>query len=55
MRYLVTTLDQPPFLTKWYQFENHFVEGVGMIIYDLADKTFTKDGTTWEPIEFDRL
>jgi hypothetical protein len=55
MRYLITTTDNKPFLTKWFEFENHFNISLGMKVYDLALNKFTIDGETWVDIEIDHL
>ena len=56
MRYLVTTQDgNPPFLTKWFEPENHFNSDVGMVVYNLVDLKYTTDGVTWSNIVMDRL
>ena len=55
MRYLVTMNGNPPFLTKWFEYENHWDDGKGIVIYDLQTLTYTTDGTTWHPIETDQL
>jgi hypothetical protein len=52
MRYLITG-DFEPFFTKWYEYENHYAEG--MIIYDLKDNVYSTDGKTWQEIQFDHL
>ena len=58
MRYLITTKEtQSPFLTDWFEPENHFNPevAVGMIVYDLHKNKFTTDGKTWKEIEVDHL
>ena len=55
MRYLITTINNHPFFSEWYDFENHFNPEVGMIIYDLVKFKFTTDGETWTDIKFDHL
>jgi hypothetical protein len=56
MRYLITTNNgNPPFLTNWYEYENHFNKEIDMIVYDLYKRTFTTDGETWKKIEIDHL
>lgn len=55
MRYLITTNVTAPFLTAWFDAENHFNSDVGMIVYDLANHEFTTDGKTWSAIEIDHL
>ena len=56
MRYLITTKEvESPFLTKWFEPENHFNPDIEMIVYDLVECKFTTDGTTWNDIEIDHL
>ena len=55
MRYLITTNIYKPFLTNWFDAENHFNERVGMVVYDLFGKMFTTDGKTWIDIGIDHL
>ena len=71
MRYLITTKEidtrlkeidatlgqfqQSPFLTDWFEPENHFNSEVGMIVYDLHKNQFTTDGKIWKEIEVDHL
>ena len=52
MRYLITTPDQPPFLTKWHNTENHTT---GMVVYDLLTLLFSEDGVFWNQISIDKL
>ena len=55
MRYLITTPGQKPFMTKWFDPENHFKPDVEMIVYDLSELKYTKDGVNWYNIEVDEL
>lgn len=57
MRYLITTKIEPPFMTQWYEFENHFNsdEKIGMIVYDLFELKFSIDGHNWKDIGEDHL
>ena len=56
MRYLITTKEvKSPFLTQWFEPENHFNEDVEMIVYDLVECKFTTDGKIWHDIEIDHL
>lgn len=56
MRYLVTTKDaHAPFLTDWFDPENHFNPDLDMVVYDLAKNEYTTDGKTWQEIEVDHL
>jgi hypothetical protein len=54
-RYLITTTVQHPFITDWFDSENHFNEEVGMVVYDLLSCTYTTDGITWNDIQEDHL
>lgn len=43
MRYLITFSDGSyPFFTKWYDYENHYTEG--MTIFDLSLLTYSTNG-----------
>lgn len=53
MRYLITTIEETPFLTEWFEPENHFSEG--MVVYDLYKNKYMTDGKTWLTIEYDHL
>jgi hypothetical protein len=55
MRYLVTTNSTSPFLTDWFDAENHFNSEIEMVVYDLSECKFTSDGKTWNRIEIDHL
>ena len=55
MRYLITTNSEEPFLTEWYDHENHFNEELEMKVYDLSNSRYTDDGKTWKPIVIDHL
>lgn len=55
MRYLITTKVEPPFLTKWFEPENHFNPDIEMIVCDLVECKYTTDGATWHNIEIDHL
>ncbi len=56
MRYLVTTKEvYPPFLTMWFDFENHFDTDSEMVVYDLVENKYTEDGETWHKIGIDNL
>lgn len=55
--YLITTKIQDPSLTPWFDMSEHFNPDpeIGMIVYDLGNLTYTKDGKKWELIEGDHL
>lgn len=51
--YLITIPNEPPFVTTYYDFSNHFVEG--MVIYNLATLRYSYDGKTFIDINQDHL
>lgn len=53
MRYLITTPNETPFLSPYFEAENHFVDG--MTVYDIFAQLYTTDGKTWKRINEDRL
>lgn len=55
MRYLITYLDyrNDPFYTNWFDYESHFEEG--MMVFDLSEKTWTRNGIDWMNIAEDHL
>jgi hypothetical protein len=53
--FLVTTTDKPPFITNWFDAENHFNAHQGMIVYDLLTREYTTDGVIWMEITVDHL
>lgn len=50
-RYLVITNDNDPFLTDYFDSENHFNMELGMVVMDLRYNKFTNDGTQWNDME----
>ena len=52
MRYLIIHNNEA-FLTDWYEYENHYMEGM-IITNTLMDK-ISFDGLTWQEITEDRL
>lgn len=55
MKYLIIfdNQTQDPFLTKWFEKENNFQEG--MTVINLSDKTWTRNGVDWIELEIDHL
>jgi len=53
--YLVATKDHPPFFTEWFDFDNNFNPDLEMVVYDIQNGRFCRDGTTWEEIQIDHL
>jgi len=51
MQYLITTLDGVPYLTEYFDVEESFDHCEGMVVYDLIDFCYTKDGKNWLPME----
>ena len=54
-RYLITTFLGEPFLTDYFSMENCFNAQLEMIVYDLVEEKYTKDGNFWIDIERDYL
>ena len=52
MRYIILTKDHL-FYTKWFNYENHWQEG--MTVIDLTGDAYTTNGKEWQEIEFDHL
>ena len=52
MKYLII-YEQAAFYTNWYDYENHYEQG--MIIIDRACDMITYDGENWHEIEDDHL
>ena len=52
MRYLIIPKDSEPFLIKWFDPENHFIEG--MIVFDRSLDVYYKDGK-WNQLNQDHL
>ena len=55
MKYLVTTNITDPFLTNYFDAENHFNSEIEMVVYDLYLNKYTTDGKNWYEIEIDHL
>jgi len=53
MNYLIHPKDSEPFLTRYYEYDNHYVEG--MIVYDLINEAYTTNGIDWKEITTDHL
>lgn len=53
MNYLIQPKDSEPFLTNWFQYPNHYLEG--MVVYDLVNAMYTTNGIDWKPIATDHL
>jgi len=53
MRYLVTSANNEPFFTEWFDAENHF--SPGMVVYDLQEGKYMATPGVWEGIETDSL
>ena len=55
MQYLITSIFMEPFLTHWFDSENHFNKKLQMVVYDLINLKYTTDGKTWHNIKIDHL
>lgn len=55
MQYLVTGHGFIPFITKYFEIENHWSNVRDMVVYDLVNLVYTQDGKTWKIIEIDHL
>jgi len=55
MRYLITTKDNPPYMTDWFDVENNFNAELEMVVYDVFSYSYMTDGINWQPIVFDHL
>ena len=53
MNYLIQPKDSEPFLTRYYEYDNHYTEG--MIVYDLVNFLYTTNGIDWKNIAVDIL
>ena len=54
MRYLITTNQYEPYFTEWYD-SDKFNPELDMVVYDLTNSLYTKDGITWNEILYDNL
>ena len=54
MRYLITTSKYEPFYTDWYG-SDMFNAELDMVVYDLTNSIYTKDGVKWNDIIYDNL
>lgn len=55
MNYLIVSDSYEPFLTNWFDAENHFNKDDNMIVFNLLKSVYTIDGKIWEPIKEDHL
>jgi hypothetical protein len=53
MKYLIIPKDSEPFMTSFFDYENHYE--VGMIVINNYNATYTRDGKTWHKLKFDSL
>jgi hypothetical protein len=51
--YLITQPGTEPFLTKYFDPENHWQDG--MVIFNCATSEYTTDGVNWQPLNEDHL
>lgn len=52
-RYLIVPAFGVPFLTIWYDYDQHYEQG--MKVFDFRTMMFTSDGITWNQISRDQL
>ena len=55
MQYLVTTTNGVPFMSDNFTPENDFNLELGMVVYDLANLDYMKDGENWLPMNVNHL
>lgn len=55
MRYIIISTCQDPFYTEWFEPENHLKPEHDMVVIDLFNQLFTKDGKEWHVMEEDSL
>lgn len=56
MRYLIIfETDVEPFFSEWYNFENDFNADLKMVVFDLIEMIYTKNGYTWYDIQINHL
>ena len=53
--YIIFKPGDAPFMTKWYQFENHWEPDTGMMVIYLPYRKYTVDGVSWHELESDHL
>ena len=53
MNYLITHHNFEPFYTNWFEYPNHYLEG--MTVFNLLDNTYTTNGIDWKEITEDHL
>jgi hypothetical protein len=51
--YLITQPGTEPFLTKYFDPENHWQSG--MVVFNCATSEYTTDGTHWQLLSTDQL
>lgn len=55
MKYLITYKKYEPFITNWFDFENHFNHNLIVAVFDLIENKYTNNGKDWVDIEIDTL
>ena len=57
MRYLIIIEGENPFLTDYFDFENHYTFGIGMTVIDSTNMLYINDENNglWKDIEEDYL
>lgn len=54
-RYLITIPNKEPFLSHWFDADNHFNAELGMVVFDLANGLYTTDGKNWKELNENHL
>lgn len=58
MKYLVTYIEngmQKAFYTNWFDVENNFNSGVGMVVFDLVNHKYMVNSLGWVDIDEDQI
>ena len=53
MEYLLIYPNNKPFISVYYDYENHYVDG--MLVFNLTNRTYSSDGINLKEIEADHL
>lgn len=54
MRYLIYRPKQIPIATDNYDYDSHWLDGKGMVVFDMVCFDYTDDGKTWYDINKDQ-
>jgi len=53
--YLITTSGHNPCTSDYFDAENNFNKDLDMVVFNLYELTYTRDGVEWHPIHEDHL